>query len=112
MRDGGDRLEPKTAFLFPGQGSQKIGMGRAWAEAFPEARAAFDEASEALGLDVAKLCWEGPEADLQLTANTQPAILTASVSPAAASSPTGAPMPRRSRARSGAPSSSAAQSCT
>ena len=41
-------MEPKTAFLFPGQGSQKIGMGRAWAESFAEARAAFDEASEAL----------------------------------------------------------------
>ncbi len=54
-------------------------MGRAWAEAFPVARAAFDEASEALGFDVAALCWNGPEAELQLTANTQPAILTASV---------------------------------
>jgi [acyl-carrier-protein] S-malonyltransferase len=72
-------LEPKTAFLFPGQGSQKIGMGRAWAEAFPVARAVFEEASEALGFDVAKLCWEGPESELQLTANTQPAILTASI---------------------------------
>ena len=69
----------RTALLFPGQGSQKVGMGRAWAEAFPEARAAFDEASEALGFDVAKLCWEGPETALQLTANTQPAILVASV---------------------------------
>ena len=49
-------MEPKTAFLFPGQGSQKIGMGRAWAESFAEARAAFDEASEALGFDVAALC--------------------------------------------------------
>jgi [acyl-carrier-protein] S-malonyltransferase len=68
-----------TAWIFPGQGSQKVGMGRAWAEAFPEARAAFDEASEALGLDLARLCWEGPESDLQLTENTQPAILTASV---------------------------------
>jgi [acyl-carrier-protein] S-malonyltransferase len=72
-------LTTKTAFLFPGQGSQKIGMGRSWAEAFPEARSAFDEASTALGFDVAALCWEGPEAELQLTANTQPAILTASV---------------------------------
>lgn len=72
-------MEPKTAFLFPGQGSQKIGMGRAWAEAFPVARAAFDEASAALGFDVSRLCWEGPESELQLTANTQPAILAASV---------------------------------
>jgi [acyl-carrier-protein] S-malonyltransferase len=68
-----------TAWLFPGQGSQKVGMGRAWAEAFPAARAAFDEASAALGLDLARLCWEGPEAELQLTENTQPAILVASV---------------------------------
>jgi [acyl-carrier-protein] S-malonyltransferase len=72
-------LEPTTAFLFPGQGSQKLGMGRAWAESYPAARAAFDEASEALSLDIAALCWEGPESALQLTANTQPAILTASV---------------------------------
>ncbi|GMU65169.1 MAG: malonyl CoA-acyl carrier protein transacylase [Acidobacteriota bacterium] len=67
-----------TAFVFPGQGSQKVGMGRAWADAFPAARAAFDEASEALSFDLAKLCWEGPEQELQLTANTQPAILTVS----------------------------------
>lgn len=67
-----------TAFVFPGQGSQKVGMGRAWADAFPAARAAFDEASAALGFDLAKLCWEGPEEELQLTANTQPAILAVS----------------------------------
>ncbi|MEO7795641.1 MAG: ACP S-malonyltransferase [Thermoanaerobaculia bacterium] len=72
-------MRTDTAFLFPGQGSQKVGMGRAWAEAFPQARAAFDEASAALGFDIAALCWEGPESELQLTANTQPAILTASV---------------------------------
>lgn len=72
-------MATKTAFLFPGQGSQKIGMGKAWAESFPEALQAFEEASEALGFDLAKLCWEGPEEALQLTANTQPAILTASV---------------------------------
>lgn len=68
-----------TAWIFPGQGSQKVGMARAWAEAFTAARAAFDEASEALGLDLARLCWEGPESELQLTENTQPAILAASV---------------------------------
>jgi len=69
----------RTAFLFPGQGSQKLGMGRAWAERSPAARSAFEEASAALGIDLGRLCWEGPESDLQLTANTQPAILTASV---------------------------------
>jgi len=68
-----------VAFVFPGQGSQKVGMGKALAEAFPEARAVFAEADEALGLPLSRLCFEGPEADLQLTANTQPAILTASV---------------------------------
>jgi len=68
-----------TAFVFPGQGAQRVGMGRTWAEAFPEARAAFDEASDAIDVDLARLCWEGPEEQLQLTANTQPAILTVSV---------------------------------
>jgi len=67
------------AFLFPGQGSQQVGMGRALAEAFPEARAVFEEADRTLGFPVSRLCFEGPEADLQLTANTQPAILAASV---------------------------------
>jgi [acyl-carrier-protein] S-malonyltransferase len=68
-----------VAFLFPGQGSQKVGMGRALAEAFPEARAAFDEADAALGEPLSTLCFEGPEDALGLTENTQPAILTASV---------------------------------
>jgi [acyl-carrier-protein] S-malonyltransferase len=68
-----------VAFVFPGQGSQKVGMGKALADAFPEARAAFDEADAALGFPLSTLCFEGPEPDLQLTANTQPAILTTSV---------------------------------
>jgi [acyl-carrier-protein] S-malonyltransferase len=67
------------AFLFPGQGSQKIGMGRALQEAFPEARAVFEEADAVLGRSLSRLCFEGPEAELALTANAQPAILTTSV---------------------------------
>ena len=71
--------DARLAFCFPGQGSQAVGMGRAFHEASPAARAVFEEASDALGLDVAKLCFEGPEPQLQLTANTQPAVLTVSV---------------------------------
>jgi len=67
------------AFVFPGQGSQRVGMGRTLAEARPEARAVFDVADRTLGFDLSRLCFEGPEADLQLTANTQPAILAASI---------------------------------
>jgi [acyl-carrier-protein] S-malonyltransferase len=77
------------AFIFPGQGSQKVGMGRAFAEADPIARDTFAEADAALGglrqgsgaqgSSLSRLCFEGPESDLTLTENTQPAILTVSV---------------------------------
>jgi [acyl-carrier-protein] S-malonyltransferase len=70
---------PQIAFLFPGQGSQAVGMGKDLAEKYPIARRTFDEADEALGYRLSQLCFEGPEEKLRLTEITQPAILTASV---------------------------------
>ena len=69
----------KVAFLFPGQASQYCGMGKELAEKYPGARAIFDEADKALGFSISKICFEGTEDELKLTANTQPAILTVSV---------------------------------
>jgi [acyl-carrier-protein] S-malonyltransferase len=67
------------AFIFPGQGSQKVGMGRAFADADPIVRDTFAEADAALGTPLSRLCFEGPESELTLTENTQPAILTVSI---------------------------------
>jgi [acyl-carrier-protein] S-malonyltransferase len=68
----------KVACVFPGQGYQYVGMGKDFFDRFPEARKVFEEANEALGYDLAHLCFRGPEESLKLTANTQPAILTTS----------------------------------
>jgi [acyl-carrier-protein] S-malonyltransferase len=73
-----------TAFLFPGQGSQAVGMGKAFYETSKAAKTVFEDANAALGFDLTRLVFEGPETELALTANTQPAVLTASVAAAAA----------------------------
>ena len=75
-------MSKKIAFLFPGQGSQSVGMGRELAERFSVAAEVFAEADAALGFPISKLCFEGPEEDLRLTENTQPAIMTVSVAAA------------------------------
>src|SRR5271155_4785808 len=69
----------KTAFLFPGQGSQFAGMGKSLAEAHPEAAKIFEQANAALGFAISELCFEGPDDALKQTENTQPALLTVSV---------------------------------
>jgi [acyl-carrier-protein] S-malonyltransferase len=72
------------AFIFPGQGSQTVGMGKGFYDTSPAARKVFDAANAALALDLTRVMFEGPESELALTANTQPAVLTASVAAAAA----------------------------
>src|SRR5664280_1166823 len=72
-------LTPKTAFLFPGQGSQAAGMGKALADRYAAARRVFEEADEALGFAISRLCFLGPEDQLKMTENTQPALLTVSI---------------------------------
>jgi len=75
-------MSTRIAFLFPGQGSQAVGMGRELAERFPAAAETFAEADAALGFPLSKLCFEGPEETLRLTENTQPAIMAVSVAAA------------------------------
>jgi [acyl-carrier-protein] S-malonyltransferase len=81
------------AYIFPGQGSQAPGMGRELAGAYPAARAVFEEADEALGFALSRLCFEGPAEELQLTENTQPAILVTSVAALRAAAAEGLPRP-------------------
>ena len=71
-------MEHNTAFVFPGQGSQYAGMGKDVAEKYPVARRVFDEIDEHLGFSISQLCFEGPDEELKLTQNTQPAILAVS----------------------------------
>src|SRR5690349_2757925 len=82
-----------TAMVFPGQGSQAPGMGKDLAEKFAVAREVFEEADDALGFAISRLCFEGPAEELQLTENTQPAILTTSVAVFRAARESGLPAP-------------------
>lgn len=72
-------MSASVGLVFPGQGSQSVGMGKAFYDSFPHIRSVYEEATGILGYDVAKLCFEGPAEDLNLTENTQPALLTASI---------------------------------
>ena len=72
------------AFIFPGQGSQYVGMGKALAESFPSAREVFDRIDAALGQNLSDLMWNGPEEELRLTTNTQPALMACSLAAMAA----------------------------
>lgn len=88
-----DNRQSALAFIFPGQGSQNPGMGKDLADKFPAARQVFEEADEALGFALSALCFNGPAEQLQLTENTQPAILTTSVAALRAVESEGFPTP-------------------
>src|SRR4051794_25045403 len=81
------------AYIFPGQGSQSVGMGKDLADNFAAAREVFEAADDALGFSLSDMCFWGDEADLHLTENTQPAILTASVAAFHAARAEGLPEP-------------------
>lgn len=83
----------KLAYIFPGQGSQHVGMGKDLYDNFPAAKQVFEEANDALGFSLSEICFSGTEEDLALTANTQPAILTTSVAAFEAMKSEGFPMP-------------------
>src|SRR5688572_14974405 len=88
-----ENRKSKIAYLFPGQGSQAVGMGKDLAENFPAAKQIFEQADDALEFPLSSMCFEGNEEDLQLTANTQPAILAASVAAYRAMEDEGFPVP-------------------
>lgn len=74
----------KVAFIFPGQGAQRVGMGKDFYENFIVSRKVYNEANEILGMDIKRVCFEGPDEELVKTENTQPAILTTSIAMAKA----------------------------
>lgn len=95
MSEGSKIQNPKSeiAFIFPGQGSQAVGMGKDLYDNFPAAREVFEEADEALGFKLSEMCFAGTAEDLALTANTQPAILTSSIAAFRAMEAEGFPLP-------------------